>query len=85
MKKRQILSIALLAVLAMLFIFEIVAVIAVARLKMLPGILVFLIALVFFAYDCLVAYFMFLRIIAPRFGQTILGDPITTQQGGHFL
>lgn len=44
-----------------LFIIEIVAVVAVLRLDMLPGIVEALIILVFLIYDCVVAYFMFLR------------------------
>lgn len=50
-----------LAVVLLLFIFEIVAVISIARLKMLPGVLVFLILLVFLIYTIVVFWFMFLR------------------------
>lgn len=61
MKKRQILNIVYLATCALLFILQIVAIVSIARLRMLPGILVFLIVLVFLVYDCLVFWFMFLR------------------------
>ena len=61
LNKRQIWSLVFLALFLALFIIEIVAVVSVMRLDMLPGILEALIILFFLAYDCAVAYFMFLR------------------------
>lgn len=61
MNKRQLCGWIFLAAFAVLFLTEIVAVVSVMRLDMLPGILEALIILFFLVYDCLVAYFMFLR------------------------
>lgn len=61
MNKRQLWGWIFLAAFAVLFLTEIVAVVSVMRLDMLPGILEALIILFFLVYDCLVAYFMFLR------------------------
>ena len=60
-KRRQILSYIFLGVFAAMFVVQIFAFVAIARLKMLPGLLVALLILVFLAYDVLVANFMFLR------------------------
>lgn len=61
MKKRQIWNIIFAVLFLALFVIELVAIIAIARLKMLPGVLVFLIVVVFLAYDCVTASYMFLR------------------------
>ena len=61
MNKRQLWSLVFAVLFLVLLIMEIVAVVAVLRLDMLPGIVEALIILAFFAYDCLVANFMFLR------------------------
>lgn len=61
LNKRQIWSLVFLALFLTLFIIEIVAVVSVLRLDMLPGILEALIIIFFLVYDCVVAYFMFLR------------------------
>ena len=66
MKKRQIWSLAFLAMLVVTFIVQIVAVTALIRLKMLPGLLIFVMVIVFLAYDCLMFYFMFLRGKKPK-------------------
>ena len=60
-KKRQIWHMAFLVMFALIFVFQIITAVAVIRLGMLPGFLIALILLVFFGYDCLVGYFMFLR------------------------
>ena len=60
-KRKQILNYMFLGLFAAMFLVEIFAFVAVVRLKMLPGLLVALMALVFLAYDVLVANFMFLR------------------------
>ena len=61
LNKRQIWSLVFLALFLALFIIEIVAVVSILRLDMLPGILEALIIVFFLIYDCVVAYFMFLR------------------------
>lgn len=61
MNRRQLWNWIFLAAFAVLFIAEVVAVVSVLRLDMLPGILEALIILFFLVYDCVVAYFMFLR------------------------
>lgn len=61
MKKRQIWGMIFTAVFLALLILQIVAVVNLVRLNMLPGILIVLIVLVMLAYDCVVAWFMFLR------------------------
>lgn len=61
LNKRQIWSLVFLALFLALFIIEIVAVVSVLRLDMLPGILEALMIVFFLVYDCVVAYFMFLR------------------------
>lgn len=61
LNKRQIWSLVFLALFLVLFIIEIVAAVSVLRLDVLPGILEALIIAVFLIYDCVVAYFMFLR------------------------
>ena len=60
-KRKQILNYIFLGLFAAMFLVEIFAFVAVVRLKMLPGLLVVLMLLVFLAYDVLVANFMFLR------------------------
>lgn len=60
-KRRQIFNMIFLALFAVLFVVEITALVAVIRLDMLPTLLVVLMVLLFLAYDCVVAYFMFLR------------------------
>ena len=60
-KRKQILNYVFLGLFAAMFLVEIFAFVAVVRLKMLPGLLVALMVLVFLAYDVLVANFMFLR------------------------
>ena len=61
MKKRQIWNIVFLAAFLLTFVVELLAVVAVARMKMLPGILIFVMSLVFVLYDGLLFFFMFLR------------------------
>lgn len=61
MKKRRIWNLAFLAVFVLLFVMQIASIVSIARLKMLPGILMALIILVFVVYDGIAAYFMFLR------------------------
>ena len=61
MKKRQIWNIIFAVLFVLLFAIEIVAFSSILRLNMLPGTLVALIVAVFLVYDCVTAYFMFLR------------------------
>lgn len=60
-RRRQIWHIIFLAAFALLLAVEISAMAAVIRLGMLPGPLIALLVVLFLAYDCVTAYFMFLR------------------------
>ena len=61
MNKRRIWNLSFAAVFLVLFVMQILTVVSIGRLKMLPGILMALIIVVFLVYDCIAAYFMFLR------------------------